>query len=276
MDAGNQLKKFEAWLIQEEKAAATVEKYCRDAAAFVNYCCGRKLTKELTLAYKELLISRYAPGSVNAALASVHAFLKYIHREDCRVKPLRLQKVLFIKEEKELTKEEYARLLLAAGDSRIAAVMRTIGATGIRVSELRFITVQAVASGRAIVRCKGKARFILLPVSLCRYLQKYMKKAGIKTGSIFVTKSGNPLDRSNIWKEMKALCEKARVDPGKVYPHNLRHLFARTFYKVEKDLLRLADILGHASINTTRIYTADSGKQHRRILNRIGAMFCTT
>lgn len=276
MDYTELLDGFAAQLRREEKSRATAEKYLHDAAAFAAFAAGREITKELTVAYKEQLTQRYAPGSVNTAIASLNAFLRFCGRACCRVKPLRLQRSLFAREEKELTAAEYERLLAAAGDSRIAAVIRTVCATGIRVSELKYITAEAVWEGKAAVQCKGKVRLILLPGTLCRFLRGYMKKAGIKAGSVFVTRSGRPLDRSNIWKEMKALCAAADVPPAKVFPHNLRHLFARTFYRAEKDLLRLADLLGHSSINTTRIYTMDTGAQHRRALDRVGAMLCTT
>lgn len=271
-----QLEKFKEWLIHEEKATATIEKYHRDVKTFITYCNGNEFTKERTLAYKEHLRDIYAPSSINTTLAAINSFFKYINRMDCCVKPIRLQKNFFASEDKELTKEEYKRLLLAADKSRIAFVIRTIATTGIRVSELKFITVEAVMKGKTIVQCKGKTRIIFLPKTLCAHLKEYIKKTDIQSGSIFITKNGNPLDRSNICKEMKALCKKANVKREKVFPHNLRHLFARTFYKVEKDLLRLADILGHTSINTTRIYTIETGQQHRKLVNRIGMILGTT
>ena len=258
----NELQAFEKHLRENEKSPATIEKYLCDACAFLCWLDGREPTKELTVCYKEGLTERYKAASVNSMLAGINSYLSFSGRADCRVKPLRVQRTLFGSEERELSREEYARLVRAAGGAQIGVVMQTICGTGIRVSELRHITAEAVREGRAAVRNKGKTRVILIPAALRRLLLGYMKKAGVTTGSVFLSKNKTPLDRSTVWRRMKALCERAGVDPRKVFPHSLRHLFARVFYSVEKDLLRLADILGHASVNTTRIYTMETGRQH--------------
>ena len=256
----NELQAFEKHLRENEKSPATIEKYLRDARAFLCWLDGRKPTKELTVCYKEGLTERYEAASVNSMLAGINSYLSFSGRADCRVKPLRVQRTLFGSEERELSREEYARLVRAAG---------------IRVSELRHITAEAVREGRAAVRNKGKTRVILIPAALRKLLLGYMKKAGVTTGSVFLSKNKTPLDRSTVWRRMKALCERAGVDPRKVFPHSLRHLFARVFYSVEKDLLRLADILGHASVNTTRIYTMETGRQHMKLLERVSRTLLT-
>lgn len=271
------LAQFKERLIEEEKADATVRKYIRDVGAFAEWLQGRALDKCAVLDYKTLLCRKYAPASVNAALASLNSYFAFISRHDLRVKNLKIQRQLFIKEEKELTKREYESLLAAAKTSRnerLYLLLQTICSTGIRVSEVCFITAEAVRRCRAEISSKGKYRYVFLSKSLSAALKKYMKATGIKEGPIFVTKSGKPLDRSNIWSDMKKLCKRAGVSERKVFPHNLRHLFARTFYTIQKDIVRLADILGHSSVNTTRIYTAESGAIHSRQLERIGSMLC--
>lgn len=260
---------FKNYLIQEEKSDATVEKYLRDVGAFSEFLKDRELTKQEVMEYKRQITDTYAPASVNSMLVSVNSFLTFIERADCRVKLLKIQRQMFISEKKELTAPEYRRLLKAARGTRLELVIQTICETGIRVSELRFITVEAVECGRAVVDCKNKTRVILIPTPLRKLLLQYIKRTGLKAGSVFVTKSGKPLNRSNIWRDMKALCEKADVDAEKVFPHNLRHLFARTFYSIERDIVRLADLLGHSSINTTRVYTVETGKEHIRCLERM-------
>lgn len=269
------LQQFEAHLRQNEKSAATIKKYLHDAGAFLIYLNGRKITKELTVAYKERLTAVYKAASVNAMLAGVNSYLGFIGRADCRVKPLRVQRALFADESRELTREEYARLVRAAEGTQIAYVMQTLCGTGIRVSELRYITAEAVREGRATVCNKGKTRIIFIPAPLRKLLLGYMKKTGISAGCVFVTRNKKTLDRCAVWRQMKALCERAKVDSRKVFPHSLRHLFARVFYSVEKDLLRLADILGHASVNTTRIYTMESGKKHMKLLDRVSRLLLT-
>ena len=196
---------------------------------------------------------------------------------DLRVKKLKIQKQIFASTDKELSKAEYDRLLQAAKqkkNERLYLLMQTICSTGIRVSEVRYITVEAVARGIAEINCKGKRRQLFLPKQLCQVLKQYIKEQKIKSGSVFITKNGNPLDRSNIWTDMKKLCKAANVSEKKVFPHNLRHLFARTYYSLQKDIVRLADILGHSSVNTTRIYTMETGEIHRRQIQKLGLLRC--
>lgn len=229
----------------------------------------------MLIEWKEHLAKEYAPASVNTVLAALNGFLKFMGWDDLKVKPLKIQRSLFTDGSRELSREEYARLVRAAekpGNRRLSLVLQTICSTGIRVSELKFITVAAVQAGRAEVSNKGKRRTVFLPKKLSKMLLAYLKEQKIREGPIFVTRRGKPLDRSNIWRDMKALCESAGVDPVKVFPHNLRHLFARTYYSVEKDLSRLADILGHSSVNTTRIYTMESGTVHLMQLERLGLL----
>ncbi len=271
------IKKFKEYLIDEEKSKATIEKYIRDLTVFGCWLGGAELNKTMVLGYKEYIISKYAPASVNSILSSLNSFFDFIGEYGLKVKNLKIQKQIFAKNEKELTKAEYDRLLAAAkaeGNQKLNLLMQTICATGIRVSELKYITVEALKDGRADVNMKGKLRVIIIPKELCRMLKKYAAEQKISSGSIFVTKTGRPLDRTNIWKLMKSLCESANVDKGKVFPHNLRHLFARTFYSIEKDIVRLADILGHSSVNTTRIYTMDTWEICRRQVQRLGLLRC--
>ena len=271
------IKKFKEYLIDEEKSKATIEKYIRDLTVFVCWLGGAELNKTMVLGYKEYIISKYAPASVNSILSSLNSFFDFIGEYGLKVKNLKIQKQIFAKNEKELTKAEYDRLLAAAkaeGNQKLNLLMQTICATGIRVSELKYITVEVLKDGRADVNMKGKLRVIIIPKELCRMLKKYAAEQKISSGSIFVTKTGRPLDRTNIWKLMKSLCESANVDKGKVFPHNLRHLFARTFYSIEKDIVRLADILGHSSVNTTRIYTMDTWEICRRQVQRLGLLRC--
>ena len=260
---------FERYLTKEEKSRATVEKYLRDVRSFFRFSNTGSISKEQMIAYKEYLTDRYAPASVNSMLISLHSFLRYIGQQDCCVKLLKIQRQIFAKEEKELSCQEYQRLVKAAGNTRLSFVLRTICGTGIRVSELEYITVEAVREGKAVVSCKNKTRVIFIPATVQKILSKYIKKSCLKTGSVFIGKNGKPLNRKNIWRDMKGLCSRAGVARCKVFPHNLRHLFARTFYRVEKDIVRLADLLGHSSINTTRIYTIENGRLHRDCLERV-------
>lgn len=269
MSIVQRIRMFEESLIQDEKSEATVEKYLRDVRAFAAYVSDGELTKQMVMCYKRKLMERYAPASVNSMLVSVNSFLKFIGRSECCVKMLKIQRQIFCSETKELTVEEYRRILNAAGNTRLALVIQTICETGIRVSELQYITVEAAEQARAVVDCKNKTRVILIPRPLQKLLLRYIKRSGIKAGSLFVTRNGKPLNRSNIWRDMKALCEKAHVSPEKVFPHNLRHLFARIFYSIERDIVRLADILGHSSINTARVYTMESGRQHINSLEKM-------
>lgn len=260
---------FRTFLQEDEKSPLTVEKYLRDVLFFCRFVGEREVTKQAVLSFKDHLRNRFAPTSANSILVAVNRFLSFLGRGECRVTLLKIQRQLFCREEKELTLGEYRRLLHAAAGTRLELVLRTICETGIRISELQYITLEAVCAGKATVNCKNKMRSILLPSDLQKILRKYAKKQGIRSGSIFITGNGNPLDRSNVWRAMKALCEKAGVAPGKVFPHNLRHLFARTFYAMERDIVRLADLLGHSSINTTRIYTIETGQRHRISLERL-------
>ena len=265
------MEAYEAALRREEKSEVTVEKYLRDARTFLDWADERPLTKELVQAYKRRLIEHgYATRSVNAILAGVNSCLRFLSRDDCRVRGLRSQQKVYCSEARELTREEYLRLLGAAKNRpRLHLLLQTIGRTGIRISELRFFTVEAARRGEVEVSAKGKRRVVLLPARLKKKLLDYARRYGIQNGALFRTRSGRPLDRSNIWTEMKSLCTAAKVAPGKVFPHNLRKLFARSFYALEKDIAKLADVLGHSSVNTTRIYIMTSGNEHRRLLERM-------
>ena len=268
-----QILQFRSSLIEDEKSRATIEKYLRDLEVFFRFVGEEDITKGLAIHYKEYLVQKYAPSSVNSMLAAVNRFFKEMQWFECIVKPLKVQRQTFRDKERELSKDEYFRLLNAAkmrNDMRLYYLMQTICSTGIRVSELKFITVQAIQSGRALVSMKGKTRMVLIPSALCRVLKRYIKERGIQKGSIFITRSGSPMDRSNILHNMKALCEMAGVDRKKIFPHNLRHLFACLFYKAEKDLSRLADLLGHSNINTARIYTSVSGQEQARQIEQLG------
>lgn len=269
------VEKFRQKLIEEEKCSATINKYTNDVRFFLEEQGeGIAITKERIIRYKQNLIAQgYAIATINGVIASLNSFFKKMGWYDCVVKSLKMQRAAFRSQERELSKKEYYRLLQAAkhqGNLRLYYLMQTICSTGIRVSELRFITVESVSSGRAGVSLKGKSRMILLPAALCQELKKYVKERGITSGSIFVTKNGRPLDRSNIFKEMKQLCEEAEVDRRKVFPHNLRHLFACIYYKVEKDIAHLADILGHSSVETTRVYLKTSSAEQERQIERLG------
>ena len=270
------MDKFKAYLIDGEKSELTVEKYVRDVQRFLVWLGDAELTKGKVLDYKSELIEAYAVVSVNSILSSLNCYFDYIGRSDCRVKVIKQQRQAFAAEEKELTKAEYERLLKAAKNKpRLRLLMQTICSTGIRVSEHRFITVEAAQVGYAEVRLKGKTRVVFIPKKLCKLLLRYAGEQNITRGSIFVTSSGKPLNRCNIWAEMKKLCLTAEVSRDKVFPHNLRHLFARLYYGLEKDIVRLADILGHSSINTTRIYTMESGQTHRQQIERLQMMLIT-
>ena len=271
------IEEFKKFLISEEKSKATIEKYIRDIRTFSEWLCGMNVDKSVVLEYKAYLVENYKPASVNSVLSSLNSFFVYSEWYDCKVKALKIQKQIFASKDKELTKAEYERLLDAAKaqkNERLYLLMQTICSTGIRVYELRFITVAAVNTGIANINCKGKLRQVFLPKVLCKVLARYIKEQKITSGSVFVSRTGKPLDRSNIWSDMKKLCESAGVSKDKVFPHNLRHLFARTYYSLQKDIVRLADILGHSSVNTTRIYTMENGEVHRRQLERLGLLRC--
>ncbi len=265
---------FEDYLRHDEREESTIEAYLRSLTRFAEWADGRAVTKELAMEWKSALSeSGYRPISVNAMLAAVNKFFTCMGREDCKVKYLKLQRQMFRKSEKDLSKEEYQRLVQAAhekGDLRMELILETICATGIRVGELKYITVEAVRAGVAEIALKGKIRTILLPHRLCRKLQKYAKQQKIASGKIFLTQDGLPVSRQSIWTRMKALCEAAGVERSKVFPHNLRSLFARSFYGSCHDVVRLADVLGHSSIETTRIYLMSTGKEYLRQLDKLG------
>lgn len=276
---GHFFAKFKRYLLEQERSPNTIGKYLRDVRAFVVFLKGKPVSKSVLVEYKSRLSKRYAPASVNSMLAAINCYLAFIGKPELRIRPLKIQSAVFSEREKELTKDEYKRLVETAhrlGNERLSLIIETICSTGIRVSEVRFITVEAVRTGRAEINCKGKHRVVFLPDDLRSLLAPYIEKRGIKSGSVFITRGGKPIDRSNIWREMKNLCEIAKVTRQKVFPHNLRHLFARTFYSAEKDLSRLADILGHSNVNTTRIYTMESGEEHARLLNKLNLVITTT
>ena len=269
-----QIEAYTQYLRAEEKSAATMEKYLRGVCAFASWLDGREITKELTTNWKAYLSAQnYAPTTVNAMLSALNSLLEFLGLRECRVKFLKIQRRLFRDADRELTKNDYQQLLNTAhrlGRERLGLLVETIGATGIRVSEVPYITVEAVKQGKAEIALKGKIRTILLPGKLCRKLLKYAKKQKTASGAIFRTKSGKELGRRQIWAELKGLCKHAGVEPGKVFPHNLRHLFAVVFYRVSRDIAKLADLLGHSSIETTRIYLVASGTEHRQELERLG------
>lgn len=268
---GKCIQGFEGYLWREEKSPVTIEKYVRDVQAFAMFASDRIVTKELVLSYKQMIMNRYAARSVNSKLAAVNSLFLFLGWTDCKVKNLKLQRQTFIAEEKELTRGEYMRLLSAAQkNQRLHLMIQTICATGIRVSELKHFTVESVRTGTVEVRCKSKTRNIFVPGKLKQKLLNYAKREQIESGTLFRTRNGKPVNRSNIWADMKKLCEVAQVNPRKVFPHNLRKLFARTFYGIEKDIAKLADILGHSSINTTRIYIMTTGAEHRQKIERLG------
>ncbi len=268
----SRIRDFENYLHSDEKSANTIEKYLRDVRAFRMFAEAREISKTVVMEFKASLTKNYEITSANSIIAAVNAFLRYMGWVDCCIKQFKVQKKAFCSEEKELTKAEYIRLVNTAkkkSNERLNLILQTICGTGIRVSELQFITVEAVHKGEAVVFCKNKTRTVFIVRELQKKLLNYIKSKGITMGCIFITKSGKPMSRCNIWREMKALCEQAGVSPNKVFPHNLRHLFARTFYGIEKDLAKLADILGHSSINTTRIYIITTGTEHKRKLENM-------
>ena len=270
----DEISEYRRFLLLEERAESTVQKYLRDIQVFRVWLDEREISKEAAAEWKEYLVAKaYAPATINAMLSSLNGFFRYAGRDDCIVKPLKIQHRMFRDADKELSREEYGKLLDAAqelGNVRLKLLLESICATGIRVSEVKYITVEAIRRGRADVSLKGKIRTIMIPGKLCKKLREYTKKRKIVTGEIFVSRNGKSLSRSQIWQEMKRLCEKAGVKPSKVFPHNLRHLFARTFYKSSKDIAKLADVLGHSSVDTTRIYLISSGEMHARQMDRLG------
>ena len=266
------LAAFARQLGEEERSPATLEKYLREVRQFAAFLGGREVTRELAAAWREELSARQSPATVNGKLTALDRLLAFLGWEDCRVKHLRVQRQLFRDSARELSREEYARLVETArrlGRGRLSPLMETICATGIRVSEVRYITAEAVREGRTEIALKGKIRTILLPGKLCRKLEKYARQKKITSGELFLTRSGRPMSRKQIWAEMKGVCRAAGVAPSKVFPHNLRHLFARCFYRVSRDVAKLADVLGHSSIETTRIYLISTGAEHARTLDQL-------
>ena len=267
------LGKFTLMLRERERSPGTIEKYFRDVRAFTVWLGGAEVTRERAAAWRDDLLGRgYAPATVNSMVAAANQFFAFQGWEDCKIKALRLQRKLFRDDRRELTREEYERLLTAAhslGRERLALLLETICSTGIRVSEVKYITVEAARAGKAEIALKGKLRTILLPGKLCRKLKKYARAQKTASGEIFLTRSGKSLSRRQIWAEMKRLCKTAGVAPSKVFPHNLRHLFARTFYRVCRDVVKLADVLGHSSVETTRIYLISTGAEHIQILRKM-------
>lgn len=267
-----EIERFRNYLREEEKSENTLEKYIRDVTVFSAFCDGT-ITKDTVIAYKQNLIdSGYAVRSINSMLASINSLFSFLGWYELRVKSLKVQQQVFCPEEKELTKAEYERLCRTAErkqNQRLCLILQTICGTGIRVSELQFITVEAVKKGEATVSLKGKTRSIFIVRDLQKKLLRYISEQKITMGAVFVTRTGKPMSRTNIWREMKNLCLEAEVNPEKVFPHNLRHLFARVFYGIEKDIAKLADILGHSSINTTRIYIISTGTEHRQRMERM-------
>ena len=268
-----QMEAYRAHLIHEERGGETVKKYCRDISAFFHFLPEDKsITKERVLEYKEMLAGKYKTASSNSMLVAVNGFLSFCGLGQCRVRLFRVQRSAFRQKERELTRQEYARLVRAARErknERLELLLQTICSTGIRVSEHRFVTVESLRTGSVQISNKGKLRTVILPRELRGMLSRYCARRKLRTGPVFVTRGGRPMDRSNIWSEMKRLCAQAGVAPGKVFPHNLRHLFAFSFYRLEKDIVGLADILGHTSIDTTRIYTRTSPARYARIISRM-------
>ena len=266
------IKSFQAELIKQERAAATIEKYMHDIRTFYAWLGNREVTPETVHEWKKSLTERFSPGTVNGKLAALNALFTFTGWTDCRARSLKLQRRAFRDDARELTRDEFYRLVTTAerlGKDRLALLLEAIGSTGVRVSEVKYFTVEAACRGAAEIALKGKIRTILLPGKLCRKLLKYARKQKIASGEIFLTRSGKPINRKQIWAEMKTLCKQACVEPGKVFPHNLRHLFAQTFYHQTRDVVKLADVLGHSSLSTTRIYLISTGAEHRKELEKL-------
>ena len=266
------IKDFERYLNDEERSVATIEKYIRDVQSFYTFAEEKEISRQTVLDYKSSLVENYAVTSANSMIAALNCFFRFCGWQELCVKQYKIQRAAYCSEDKELTREEYLRLLNSANErhnERINLIIQTICGTGIRVSELQYITVESLKCGEAIVCCKGKTRRIFIVSALRKKLLRYVNTQGIVSGSVFVTKSGKPVSRISVWKDMKALCEMANVSPSKVFPHNLRHLFARCFYNIEKDIAKLADILGHSNINTTRVYIVTTGTEHKRRMEKM-------
>lgn len=267
------IQAFRQYLAEQERSAATIEKYCGALERFYNWLPEEKsVEKAAVIRYKEFLAERYAPAGVNTALAALNGFFRFLGWMECVVKPLHIQRRVFSSVDRELSREEYRRLVRAAqekNDTRLALLLQLMASTGIRVSEIPYVTAEAVERKMICIRLKGKVRTILLPDQLCKLLRKYQTERQIGSGSLFLTRTGRTMDRKEIWAQMKRLCRRAGVSEKKVFPHNLRHLFARSFYAQQKDIAKLADLLGHSNIETTRIYLLSSGQEHRQILDRL-------
>lgn len=269
------VEKFRRYLYEKEKSTNTIEKYVRDVFKLMKFVGEQAIEKKDLLLYKKEICAAYAPKSVNSMISSINAFFTMQGWNELKIKTLKIQRRIFAAQDRELTRAEYERLIAAAkrrSDKRIYYLMQTMGSTGIRISELRYVSVEAVKNGYANIDCKGKLRQVFLPQRLCKMLKEYIKRHNIKKGPVFVSKNGKPLDRSNIWRMLRGLCDEARVSPKKVFPHNFRHLFARTYYSFQKDIVRLADILGHSNINTTRIYTMESGETYKKQIECLGLL----
>lgn len=266
------IEEYKKYLIREEKSEVTIGKYVRDVTAYLKYAGESSLDKEHVVEYKRNLEeNQYQTSSINSMLAALNSFLTFLGHPESKVKALRVQKKIYSEEDRELTKKDYVKLLEASKqDKQIHLIFQTICNTGIRISELKYFTVEGVRNKKLCVHCKNKIRTIFVPDNLRGMLLCYAKEKDIRSGSIFVTRNGNPLDRSNIWKKMKKVCEKAGVNPSKVFPHNFRKLFARMFYEMHKDIAKLADLLGHESIETTRIYIMTTGSEHCRQIEELG------
>ena len=268
------IREFEKYLRLEERSASTARKYADAVTAFYDFLPPDKsVSRERLLRWKNELRDSRAASTVNVMISAVNSFFAFMSWNDLHTKQIRTQRRIYRDTNRELSRDEYIKLLNAAkndGNRRLFYLMQTLGATGIRISELRFITVESLKNGRATVDCKGKRRGVLIPKRLRDALLNYCEAEGIVSGPVFVTKHGNPVNHSNIWRELRKLCSAARVAPHKVFPHNFRHLFAVTFYRQQKDIAKLADLLGHASIDTTRIYIMESGAEHERQIERLG------
>ena len=269
-----QIHAFENALRLEERCEATIQKYVNAVTRFYDFLAdGKEVTKERLIEWKSSVTGSLTADTVNVMISAVNAFFKFLSRPDMKIRQIKIQRKIYRDQTRELTEKEYRRLLDTAqknGNRRLYCLMQTLASTGIRISELKYITVESLKIGSATVDCKGKQRVILLPKQLRKILRDYCDSKKITGGAVFVTRSGRPMHRSNIWKALRGLCDAAHVNPRKVFPHNFRHLFAVTFYRAEKDIAKLADLLGHASVNTTRIYIMESGAEHERRIEKLG------
>lgn len=277
--SGKLLKMYIQYLREQERSESTIKSYQRELMSLQLYLDERPITKDILLAYKTMLTSQYSPSTCNVTISALNSYLKYMGRPNLMLNPLKIQRQIYEPADKELTRREYDKLIRAAninGQEKLSLIIQTICSTGIRISELQYISVESLKEGKTLVTNKGKSRVVFIPTQLQRVLKKYVINSNISSGPIFATRSGKPIDRSNIWASMKKLCNIAGVNPQKVYPHNLRHLFARTYYNQYHDLSRLSDLLGHTSINTTKIYTMETGAVHARQIAALGLVRDTT